>query len=77
MIKIEHVAIWVKDLENMKDFYVKYFNVRSGEKYSNPAKKYSSYFIFFEGSSRLELMHHKHIREKNNDEFECLGWAHM
>jgi len=32
-MKIEHVAIWVKDLERAKDFYIKYFNTLANDKY--------------------------------------------
>src|SRR5690606_1465352 len=37
-MKISHIAIWVQDLERMKDFYEMYFSARAGEKYHNPAK---------------------------------------
>lgn len=57
-MKIEHVALWCTDLETMKDFYVRYFGAKAGEKYTNERKGFSSYFLSFgEGSARLELMH--------------------
>ena len=28
---IIHIAIWTKDLEKMKDFYIKYFNCKPGK----------------------------------------------
>jgi lactoylglutathione lyase len=37
-MKIEHLAIWVRDLESMKDFYCTYFDAQAGEKYHNPQK---------------------------------------
>lgn len=77
MTKIEHVAIWVKDLERMRDFYLKYFNVRSGIKYTNPKKKYSSYFIIFPEATRLELMHRHDIQDMRRNESEFFGWAHI
>ncbi|CAN5270225.1 hypothetical protein BH23BAC2_BH23BAC2_09230 [soil metagenome] len=30
-MKIEHLAIWTHDLEKVKDFYVKYLNMKFGE----------------------------------------------
>lgn len=39
-IKIEHLAIWTADLEKVKDFYVKYFDMVCGEKYHNLTKIY-------------------------------------
>lgn len=56
-IGIEHVALWVNDLESMKNFYTLNFNARAGEKYINRTKKFSSYFISFSNGTRLELMH--------------------
>jgi lactoylglutathione lyase len=53
---IEHIAIWVNDLEKMKAFYCNYFNATAGEKYHNPLKQFNSYFLSFDNGARLELM---------------------
>lgn len=37
-MKISHVAVWVKDLENIKNFYIKYFNCKCNDKYVNEKK---------------------------------------
>jgi len=56
-MKIEHVAIWVDDIELLRQFYMKYFEVTCGEKYVNPKRNYTSYFLSFgESKSRIELM---------------------
>ena len=56
-MKIEHLAIWVDDLEKMKTFYLKYFDMSASEKYSNLKKQYTSYFLQFgENATRIELM---------------------
>lgn len=58
MIKINHLAIWAENLEQMREFYLKYFGAVSNEMYVNPKKGFSSYFLTFEGSdTALELMH--------------------
>jgi lactoylglutathione lyase len=54
---IEHIAIWTHNLEGLKEFYVTYFGGKANEKYTNPFKQFSSYFITFESGARLELMH--------------------
>ena len=41
-MKIEHLAIWVDDIEVMRQFYMTYFNMVSSEKYINPKKGYTS-----------------------------------
>jgi lactoylglutathione lyase len=69
-MKIEHIAIWVKDLEQIKAFYQKYFGAISNEKYINKDKGYSSYFLSFDTGARLEVMHNEKIPESKDDPFE-------
>ncbi len=50
-MKIEHVALWTYKLEEMKEFYVKYFGGKSNEKYVSAHEfkaEFSSYFISFD-----------------------------
>lgn len=54
---LEHAALWVRDLEAMKDFYVSRFGASAGERYENRVKGFSSYFLSFESGARLEIMH--------------------
>lgn len=74
-MKIEHVAIWVKDLEAMKTFYVKYFNGHANSKYHNKDKKFESYFLTFDGGARLEIMCQSGIDKPDQD--DRMGWAHI
>lgn len=77
-MKIEHVAIWVLDLELMKTFYVKNFNGKAGPKYYNATKQFSSYFITFASGCRLELMHKpKMVKSLNAVKEQELGLAHV
>jgi lactoylglutathione lyase len=69
-MKIEHIAIWTKDLESLKDFYVRYFDVSAGHKYINPVKKFESYFLSFGEGCRLELMQMPGIPSSMNDPFK-------
>lgn len=55
-MKIEHLAIWVSDLEIMRNFYEKYLEASSGALYKNPKTNFSSYFLSFGEGARLELM---------------------
>jgi len=55
-MKLEHIAIWTNQLEIMKAFYVTYFKATANNKYHNPTKGFESYFLTFEGGSRIELM---------------------
>lgn len=66
-MKIEHVAIWTKDIERLKKFYVDYFGGIAGEKYINSNKVFESYFIKFDSDTRLELMQMPAIPMNLND----------
>ena len=55
-MKIEHVAMYVNDLEAARDFFVKYLGGRSNDGYHNKATDFRSYFISFDDGARLELM---------------------
>lgn len=77
-MKIEHLAIWVNNLEEIKDFYKKYFNATAGEKYHNPTKNFTSYFLSFDEGCRLELMHRHDIPiNKNKKVNQYLGIIHF
>ena len=52
-MKIEHLAIWAKDLEKIKTFYLEFFELSANEKYFNPTKKFSSYFLSFASGARI------------------------
>jgi lactoylglutathione lyase len=56
MARIEHVALWVSDLEAMVAFYAFTFSATIGALYENPGKGFASRFLSFEGGARLELM---------------------
>lgn len=77
-MRIEHIAIWCQDLEKMKKFYMKYFQMKASEKYENHNKKFSSYFLSFPNSeARLEIMHREDIPEVFTNLGESMGLTHF
>ncbi|MBD1260133.1 VOC family protein [Maribacter polysiphoniae] len=76
-MKIEHLAVWVRDLERMKDFYGTYFEAVAGEKYHNPNKNFTSYFLSFDEGPRLELMYNPNISENLPGDVVHLGLVHF
>ncbi|MGG0464595.1 VOC family protein [Priestia aryabhattai] len=77
-MKIEHIAIWTNNIERLKRFYEKYFNGQSNNKYINSKKHFESYFLQFEGGSRLELMKKEEIpATKNNVYAQFTGIIHI
>ena len=55
-MRIEHIAMYVNDLEKAKDFFVKYFGAQANDGYHNKTTDFRSYFLSFEDGSRLEIM---------------------
>ena len=53
---LHHMAVTVRDLEAMKQFYMTYFGGTPGPLYHNPTSGLMSYFLSFDGEARLELM---------------------
>ncbi len=76
-MKIEHIAIWTKDLERLKDFYTRYFNVKSGPKYVNPKRGFESYFLQFDSGARIELMHLPSLLGWEKSDSLFVGYAHL
>lgn len=76
-MKITHIAIWTKQLEAMKDFYIKYFEGKSNEKYVNETKGFESYFINFEGEATLEIMSSTQVTKKKESPEKLLGICHF
>ncbi|AUJ60874.1 VOC family protein [Bacillus velezensis] len=74
-MRIEHAAIWVKDLERMKEFYEKYFGAKANDLYHNEKKDFKSYFLTFDSGCRLELMKKGGIDEAPLQ--NMTGWAHL
>lgn len=64
---LEHVAIWTDNLEELKDYYIKYFGATANEKYTNEQSQFQSYFLTFESGARLEIMRKPGIPENRND----------
>lgn len=76
-MSIDHLAIWVKDLKKMKQFYLRLFEVNANEKYHNAKKQFSSYFLSLGSSARIELMHRPDISDLLKKSGEQLGLAHL
>ena len=55
-MKIEHIALYVNDLEAARDFFTTCLGGKSNDGYRNPRTDFRSYFISFDNGARLELM---------------------
>jgi lactoylglutathione lyase len=74
-VRIEHVALWVRDIDGVAAFYTKYFGARAGQLYRNPAKGFASRFLEFASGARLEIMSRTGIDARAAG--DLLGFAHL
>ena len=75
-MKIDHFAMYVNDLEAVKDFFVRYFNAVSNEMYHNKKTDLKSYFLSFEDGSRLEIMTRPGLVDEQKNPLRC-GLIHL
>ena len=73
---IEHVAMYVNNLEAARDFFVKYLGGRSNDVYHNQRTGFRSYFISFEDGARLEIMNKPEMPDSEKD-LNRTGYAHI
>lgn len=76
-MNINHIAVWSKNIELLKEFYCHWFNANAGKRYHNPKKNFTSYFITFaDGEASLEIMNVPEIIDHNiADKFK--GFCHI
>ena len=79
-MRIDHVALYCRDLEGMRAFFLKFFDASSNDKYHNSRTGLSTYILSFnEGSCRLELMNRLDMVEvdaaNNNTGFIHLSFS--
>src|SRR4029453_17747743 len=56
MPRIEHIALWVDDLDALSAFYARAFGAQVGPRYLNAAKGFESCFLTFDSGARIHLM---------------------
>jgi lactoylglutathione lyase len=73
--RIEHIGVWVRDIDVAAAFYARYFDARIGAPYRNPRKEFESRFLEFGTGARLELMTRTDVTARSAA--ELLGLAHV
>ena len=76
MMKIEHIAMYVQDLEKTRDFFVKYFAAKSNAMYHNPNTDFKSYFLSFDDGARLEIMQKPGVEAQTENQMRT-GFIHV
>lgn len=75
-MKIEHIAMYVNDLEAAKMFFEKYFGAKANDGYHNAKTNFRSYFLTFEDGARLEIMN-KPLLADSEKELQRTGYNHI
>lgn len=75
-MNIEHIAMYVNDLERARTFFVNYLGAVSNEGYHNTRTDFRSYFLSFDSGARLEIMN-KPIMEDPDKTLSRTGFIHV
>ena len=76
-MRIGHAALFCKDLEQMRQFFIVYFDARSNEQYHNPRTGLRTYILSFtDGSTRLELMQRPDVQDADPSQ-PAIGYVHL
>ncbi|WP_238580193.1 VOC family protein [Treponema endosymbiont of Eucomonympha sp.] len=74
-MKINHVAVYVTDLEKVRTFYEKYFHAKSNRMYHNQKTGLKTYFLEFDGECRIEIMTKGNLNNRAK-ELDAIGYMH-
>jgi len=76
-MRIDHAALFCRNLEQMRQFFIDYFDARSNEQYHNPRTGLRTYILTFtEGSTRLELMQRPDVQDADPSQ-PAIGYVHL
>lgn len=75
-MKIEHIAMYVRDLEAARAFFLKYLGASSNSGYHNKTTDFRSYFLSFDGGARLEIMTRPQLADSDNT-IARMGFVHI
>lgn len=75
-MRIEHIAMYVNNLEDARDFFMRFLNAESNEGYYNPRTGFRSYFLSFDDGARLEIMNKPEMQDLPKETART-GYAHL
>ncbi|MBS4955446.1 MAG: VOC family protein [Clostridium sp.] len=75
-MKIDHIAMYVNNLEKTRNFFVSYFDAKSNELYHNKNTDFKSYFLTFKDGSRLEIMNKPNMKDDEKN-LTRTGFIHL
>lgn len=75
-MRIEHVGLFVRDIERTVEFYETFFEAKASDKYHNPVTTFSSVFLTFPDGARLEVGTRDDLN-KHHEKGYALGYVHL
>ena len=75
-MKIEHIAMYVNNLEEVRDFFVKYLGGTSNTGYHNASTDFRSFFVSFDDGARIEIMN-KPQMDDSEKTLNRSGYVHL
>jgi len=75
-MKINHIALYTNNLDEMREYYEKYFNATSNHMYHNINTGLKTYFLTFEDNTRLELMTRPDLEQHVSTSYQR-GYIHL
>lgn len=75
-MRIEHIALYVNDLESTRKFFETYLGATANQKYHNTTTDFQSYFLTFQDGARLEIMTKPDLSD-SGDLLNRFGYAHI
>ena len=75
-MQIEHIAMYVNDLEKTRDFFMTYLNATSNQMYHNKTTDFRSYFLSFDDGARIEIMNKPQVQDEEK-QVARTGYIHV
>ena len=75
-MKIEHIAMYVNDLNGAREFFIKYLGGKSNSGYYNENTGFRSYFISFDDGARIEIMNRPDMADEKKEVYRT-GYVHL
>lgn len=75
-MKIDHIAMYVNDLEAAKQFFERYFGAVANNLYHNEKTGFRSYFLAFSDGARLEIMNKFNLEDAAKT-LQRTGYIHL
>lgn len=76
MMRIDHIAMYVANLEGARKFFTEFFGATSNEQYHNQRTGLRTYFLKFPDGGRLEIMSRPEVSVADNHVYRS-GFIHL